>query len=180
MMKILHKILLAKLIAAIAVTTLFTGIFNDSVQPAYAKKDNENFIKITDLDDLDAGIWSGESNDVELVDDLCVYSTTGSYKITAEGSAPSGKFKVYNTEDSKESIDFRVYWNDEAFNNSGEEQLTTKKESLTQSTSEIEDENCNNGTVLTARIRIVFNYNDLVASFAGSYSGTVTLTVQPI
>ena len=142
--------------------------------------DKKQYIRISDLDDLNAGIWNGESGDIELIDDICVYSTLGTYVVTAEGSAPSGKFRVYNADNRKKRIDFKVYWNDEAYNNSGEEELKKKKASITQTTTETKNKNCNRGTNLTARIRIVFDYDDLVSSRAGSYSGTLTLTIEPV
>jgi len=139
--------------------------------------------RITELDspsELDspyAVVWRGENEDKVLVDDVCVFSSEGTYRVRVRGSGRGEKFTV---KDKKNEIEYQVYWNDEAFLNSNMFQLTENVASRIFNTTETTSSTCNGGQNLTARLQIVFLKEVLMKSNPGSYFGTLTLTIEPI
>ena len=147
---------------------LFSIIFIIPINNSFA------LLNISNLDDLNAGIWDSTATRIELDDDLCVFSDTGVYNITAIGSAVNGAFRVESVSDF---INYSVRWNDQANTSS----LTVLTRNVPQSftTSETIDPNCNAGSNLTAHLQVRYSSSQLQQATPGSYSGTLTLTVEP-
>lgn len=134
-------------------------------------------VRITDLVDVDGGTWAGESGSINIEDDICIYSTTGSYTVTATGSGAADRFRVAN---GAEFMNYTVRWNDEPSTTSGQITLSRSTASATQTTTETVSDDCSGGTSPTAHIQIRFGNGQLRRNIPGTYTGTLTLLITPI
>lgn len=148
---------------------LFSALLMLFVQKALAQN-----VKISELNDIDAGTWSGESGNIIKADDLCIFSTSGNYNVTASGDGPGGRFRLFN---GPAFINYSVRWNDEAATSSGQANLTRNVALAGQTGASTTDDDCNSGTNLNARVEVRFNQGQLQRRTSGSYAGTLTLTI---
>jgi hypothetical protein len=151
---------------------LATTIFILASQNLYAQT-----VRITDLVDFNGGTWAGESGQINLEDNICIYSSTGSYTITASGSGAANRFRVEN---GGEFLNYTVRWNDEPSTTTGQIQLTKTVTSATQTTTETVSDDCSAGASPTAYIQVRFGNGQLRGNIPGTYTGTLTLLVSPI
>lgn len=138
---------------------------------------SETGVRVSDFDNPVYGTWSGLQEDLSFEDDLCVFASKGSYRVNARGSGTNKNFEIT---DGSNIIKYLVYWNDVAYNAPGEIQLFTRKDSQIQQTAEKTNSTCNNSSSLTARLRIVFPYENLMGAIPGKYQGTLRISIKAI
>lgn len=131
--------------------------------------------RITDLDDIDLGTWNGTTG-LSAADNICVWSTTRGYQITASGSGTAGAFTLT---DGTDTIAYSVAWDDAAGAASGTALATGT--ALTAQASGATSATCQGGTTPTATVLVSVSQTDLEAATFNSavYSGTLTLVVAP-
>lgn len=125
-------------------------------------------VQITDFDDLTFGSWSG-SGDLEQSDQLCVYnSASANYKISA--TSPSGNFKM-NDGGNLLSYEVRFQGSSGGFVQLSYNSPTAFTAANTSS------QTCGGGTNSTLKVTVT--ESALSAAAPGSYSGTITLLLEP-
>jgi len=131
-------------------------------------------VRISDLDDIDLGTFAGAALDG--TDDVCVWSTTRAYSITATGDGGGGSFTLTGNT-SGDDLAYAVEWAD----NAGETSGTTLSSgtTLTGRTTNATSTDCNGGNDPNATVIVDVADTDLAAVTADSYSGTLTLLVAP-
>ncbi len=138
-------------------------------------------ISITGIDNVSFDNWGG-SGSLTNIDDVCVYSTTTKYQITANGTtmaSDSDIFAISGGDDNSGKTHFIPYialWND-VNKDSGAKELKPGRNLRGQSGANREDVECNG--VSNSRIIIKFSKKDLIQATSGEYSGTLTLAVSP-
>jgi hypothetical protein len=131
-------------------------------------------VRISDLQDIDLGTFDGAALDG--TDDVCVWSTTRGYSITATGDGGGGAFTLTaNTSD--DFLDYAVEWAESAGQTSGTP--LTSGTSLGNLTTTATSTDCNGGNDTNATVIVAVAEDDLAAVTADSYSGTLTLLVAP-
>lgn len=127
-------------------------------------------ILINQLEDYSLGTWSGSGN-MALTLQHCVGPTTGTFRVTAQGSGAGGAFILSN---GLSTLPFRVEYRGR---DGGFQQLATgvpltglQGDALTQ---------CVNLRQQRERLRITVLAADLTVATAGTYNGSLTLTVAP-
>lgn len=135
-----------------------------------------NLIRITGISDIALGSFSG-SGAMTGFDDVCIYTNlaAGTYQVTATGSGTSSAFTLAS---GGNTLAYSAYWNDTSGTNTGEAQLTATTPLTTQSGANTSSETCSGGT--NARFRVLIAEAALLAAQAGSYTGTLTLAVEPM
>ncbi len=130
-------------------------------------------VRVTGLTDM-SGTWNG-SGDASNNDDVCVYSSGGSYDVTVSGPVDAGSYVL--AEGGGTKIPITVYWN----NTTG----TTGRTSLSSAASpslsgetgaDSSSETCSGGS--TANISWKALEADLQTKPAGTYTATETITVE--
>lgn len=136
-------------------------------------------IKISGLNDIDFGVFSGVLNSVTINESFCIYSNTTSYSLTASstisGTAPRS-FAVTNQTDF---IDYSLKVAAGLNASSGailQNGVTSAPLNNLQSIPYAVD--CNGGD--NASIEIEFNAANVQGKSSGDYSGTLILQVAPI
>ncbi len=127
-------------------------------------------IKISNLDDINLGTWSG-SGDMTGNDENCVWSTTRGYNLTATGSGAADAFTIADAENN--TIAYAVAWDDV----DTADQAVTSGVNLAGQATDALTTNCLGGD--TANVTVTIAEADAAAAKAGSYSGTLTLVVAP-
>ena len=130
-------------------------------------------LRISGINDADFGIWNGNNN-ITRNDDVCVYSNSTLYQITATGDGPSGYQLVSAAGDT---IDYQVRWNDVSGTNRGGSNLTSGVALTDQTGADQLSTNCSGGNNARIRIRILSSQFD--ANAPGLYTGTLTILVEP-
>ena len=128
-------------------------------------------VQISALDDIDLGNYTGAAN-MTGADDLCVYSNTGAYQITATGNGAGLAFHLIGT---SATVPYTVEWADAAGAGTGDA-LTTNTP-LTGQSGTITTPNCDGGN--NARVIVTANSTDIAPAPAGNYVGVLTLVVAP-
>lgn len=129
--------------------------------------------RISGLDDAIFGTYDGTGN-VTNNDDVCVFSTTGSYEITATGDGAGGAFTIT---DGSNTIPYTVRWNDVAGTNSGGTNISSGQLLTGQTGADTSSPDCSGLTVLTARVRVRMTENNLLSAPDGTYVGVLTITI---
>ena len=138
---------------------------------------------ITGVADLDftseLTTWNG-ADDVVLTDSVCVFTSGGTYEVTASGSGTASAFTVT---DGSTLVSYTVQWDDAAGASSGTA-LTTGVQSSANfaGTSTLSD--CTPTPTNNATFIVTMNgdggTNDLASATTGvNYTGTLTLLVTP-
>ena len=141
----------------------------------------DNAVRITGVDDIDFGTQDFMNADAEQGDDVCVYSTTGDYTITASSAnGASGAFTM-NT-GAGDTLDYSVDWstttgtpNDVSLTSGTKSPLLAGAGSQDVTT----DFNCG-GTGVNARFDVTIDDAAFNAAATGSYQDTLTLLVAPL
>lgn len=134
----------------------------------------ESIVNISNLNDLTPPPFTGAGSR-SANDNICVYSSAsgGRYRITAKGNGVGEIFTLQSNEGF--TIPFTLFWNDRA-SISGGEQLLPSVALLNQAGNK-NNITCRGGT--NANLMAVLSENQLSQTSAGSYNGSVLLTVEP-
>jgi hypothetical protein len=131
-----------------------------------------SLVRVTAVDDIDLGSWTG-SGDLQAQDDVCIWTTTGGYNVTATGNGGGGSdFSLTNGSDT---LTYAVKWADES---SGLTALSTGA-ALTGQQSNATSTDCNAGANLSATVAVEITETALSGADSGSYSGVLTLVIAP-
>ena len=113
------------------------------------------------------------------IDDICVYSTTGAYTVTASsnGNGSGGpQFRMINAA-ATEHVRYYVEYRDDTFSQNGDT-LTHNVPSVTYTNADTTSDNCSGG--VNSRIIINIDAPTFNAATPDTYTDTLTLLVQPI
>jgi len=132
-------------------------------------------VKISDLNDLDLGNWNFSSMTGN--DPVCVYRNDGTntYQVMAtdDSTIAPASFALENTGRTAQ-IPYALYWSNTAA--PGTTQLNDGVNSAA-SGADTSSSNCSGGD--TANFKVSINNSDLAAVPSGTYTATVSLTIQP-
>lgn len=133
-------------------------------------------VRITGISDLNVGTFSG-SGDLNVNDNVCVYTNaeSGEYKITASGNGIGNAFTV--KDDAERTIPYEVYWND-ANGTTGNVQATSGSVITSQGNADTTSQTCTGST--NANFQVIVRELDLQTKMAGTYTGTLTLLIEPM
>ena len=138
--------------------------------------------QISDISDMTLSNWSVGGGAVTLSSNVCVYSSTGSYKITATGSGTAGGFTIAS---GSNTIPYSVTWNAGgagALGNTGTV-LSTNVQSVTQTNASISSATCGGGGAGNDTARVIVGITstamDAAVSSNTPYTGTLTMLVTP-
>ncbi len=138
-----------------------------------------DYLKISDLDEIAFGAYSG-SGHLDGNDDICLYySGSGDYRVTITDDSNDltpNSFQVENTSNTEE-VNMDVYWNDKTGVSS--RKLLTYGIALTkQSGANNLSNTCSVGG-LTANLSVNLRQGDLKAVSGGYYSSELMILVEP-
>jgi hypothetical protein len=131
-------------------------------------------VRISALQDIDLGTFDGTALDGS--DDVCVWSTTRAYSITATGDGGGGAFTLTGNTNG-DVVAYAVEWADDAGQTSGT--TLTSGNAVTGRTTNATTTDCNGGNDPNATVIVAVAEDDLAAVTADNYSGTLTLLVEP-
>ncbi len=127
-------------------------------------------VRITGLTDMN-GTWNG-TGDATNSDDVCLYSSDGSYDILVEGPTDSGDYVL---ESGANKIPITVYWNDDTGTTGRTTLDSANNPSLSGVTGgDTSSQTCSGGN--TANISWKALESDLQTKAAGTYTATMTIT----
>ncbi len=151
-----------------------TGTANISITKAVQAR-------ITDISDMTLANWNPGDGAVTLYSDVCIYSSTGSYKVTASGSGLLGIFTINS---GLNLIAYSVSWNDGGvgnLSNSGSS-LLAGLPSAAFSNANSSSTDCSGGGG-NDNARVIVEVSALAMGLAASsstpYTGTLTMVVSP-
>ena len=127
--------------------------------------------RITGLSDVAFGQITTAS-DVSISQTICVYSSTGSYYVTA--SSAEGSFALTS---GAGNLTYRVEWSGTAGQSSGTSLLYNQMSG--PFTSIASQQTCNSGPASSASLIVTIPATASSVATAGSYSGTLTLMIEP-
>jgi hypothetical protein len=130
-----------------------------------------DLVRVSDLDDIDLGIFPG-TGDLVGEDRICVYRNDPStrYEVEAYGQGAASAFVL---EQGTGSLPFEVEYDD-----GGGYAPVSAGRSMRASGADTASTAC--GGMDNAGVRVRVRESDLLTADAGSYAGTLTLTVAPI
>ncbi len=133
-----------------------------------------NQVQLSGLSDISFGTVTSAPSDKFI--DVCVYSSTGSYDVTATSSNPSGTdFRLANL--GKTSfIVYNVTWNDSASGNGGTD-LNNSHASTKFNNADTTTPDC--GGSKNARMFVQIHTPTFNTATSGIYSDVLTLVVSP-
>lgn len=131
-----------------------------------------NLARISNMDDISLGSWDG-TTDLAETEDVCVWSNTGAYQITAEGDGAGNAFTLAN---GANTVAYTVQWDDAATGSASGTALTSGTPLTTQSTSATST-TCGAGANSSLIVGVASSEFESVP--AGTYTGTLTLVVAP-
>ncbi len=138
--------------------------------------------QISDLSDMTLSSWSIGQGAVQLYSNVCIYSSTGSYKVTATGSGSSNAFTIAS---GSNTMPYSVVWNSGGVGslaNTGTA-LTTNVQSSTLTNASTASATCSGGGSANDTARVVVNIanSDISAAASSStpYTGTLTMLITP-
>ena len=138
-------------------------------------------MRITGVDDIDFGTQDFMNADAVISDDVCVYSTTGDYTVTASSAkGTSGAFTM-DTGTATETLDYAVSWTSGGAPSDVALTSGTKSPLLVGagSTDVTTDFNCG-GAGTNASFAVTIDDAAFNAAVTGSYQDTLTLLVAPL
>ena len=155
--------------------TSSTGIANISITKAVQAR-------ISDISDMTLGSWSVADGAVQLTSNVCIYSSTGSYRLTATGS---GLANIFTLTSNGNLLPYSVAWNAGgagALASTGTA-LLAGIQSSTFANADQASSTCSGGGSANDTARVVVNVSALAMELAiGSttpYTGTLTMLVTP-
>lgn len=133
-----------------------------------------NAVRISNLQDINFG--GTNSTPAQQFIDVCVYSTTGSYDITAtSGNGLGNNFRLGNA-GLTEFITYDVDFNNVASGTTGTDLNNAVTSNAFTGADQLQDD-C--GGSVNARMFVQINNGSFNAASSGSYSDTLTLVVSP-
>lgn len=133
-----------------------------------------NLARITALNDIALGTWSGTGALAGSDNAICVWSSTGGYSLTATGSGAGGAFTLAS---GGNTVAYAVEWAQTGGASSGT--AVTTGSALTGQTTNATSTSCASGPASTAGVFVSVPEANLSAAPAGTYTGTLTLLVTP-
>ena len=134
--------------------------------------------QISKLSDVSFGTIANFSTDLTNSQSICVYSNgTGQstvYHVTASGSGTGSAFTLAS---GASTIPYEVEWSSSPGKTSGTS--LTSGTALTLQTSGANSASCSSGIATSASLIVILRTATVQAARAGTYSGTLTLTVAP-
>lgn len=131
--------------------------------------------RVAGLSDVSFGLIAGTA-DQAASQSVCVFSstTTAGYSVTATGSGTGGSFALTG---GPALLPYDVLWSGNANQSSGAALVA----GVTTSgfTSLATQQTCNSGPSATASLTVIIRASTLSAASAGSYSGTLQITIAP-
>lgn len=133
-------------------------------------------VHITGLSDANFGTLTDFSLDTVRSQNICVFvkSRSNNYQVTAAGSAPGGAFLLSSGSDQ---MPYEVQWSSVSGATTGTT-LTAGVPLGGQNSSATKD-SCSNGPATTASVVVVLRSAAVSSAITGSYTGTLTLLIQP-
>jgi len=138
--------------------------------------------QISDLSDMTLANWSVGDPAVTLFSNACIYSSTGSYKVTATGS---GVANIFTISSGLNTIPYTVTWNAGgagSLANTGTA-LTANVQSSSFSNANSASATCSGGGASNDTARVIINITQAnmnsAASSATPYTGTLTMLITP-
>lgn len=135
-------------------------------QPASAQQK----VQISGVQNVDFGLVSSLGADRTKSIDLCVYSVSGRYGVTASGTGPSSSFVMSSV---TATLPYQVEWAATAGQSSG--QILTANTRLSSQVTAAEKRDCSRGPTKTASLIVRLRAADLGTAKAGDYSGSLTV-----
>ena len=134
-------------------------------------------VRISELQDI--YFAAGTTLPPKQIDDVCVYSTTGAYTVTAssQGNGSGGtQFRMLSGVTS-DFVRYFVEWRPDTFSQNGDALLHNQPSSTYNNADNVSD-NCSGG--VNSRIIIEIDSATFNAALPDSYTDVLTLLVQPI
>ena len=133
-------------------------------------------VQISKLRDLQPPTFTGSGTRSDGAD-LCIYtnSTAGRYRVTALGSGSGGAFKIKN-QTTLEELDYALNWNDQN-GASGGAPISSGTPLTNQTGADTNSTTCSGGT--NSNLQVTFSEQNLLAAKSGTYSGSVSIMVEP-
>jgi hypothetical protein len=136
--------------------------------------------QITDISDMSAS-WSIGQSAIALYSNVCIYSSTGSYKVTASGSGTGSAFTLAS---GSNTLPYSVVWNAGGAGNLGTTgtTLSATVQSTSFTNAGTASATCSGGGANdTARVNVNVLQSDITAasSSATPYTGTLTMLITP-
>jgi hypothetical protein len=128
-------------------------------------------VQISALDNIALGTYTGGGN-MTGADNLCVYSNSGGYHITATGNGTGGAFELIGT---TVNLPYTVEWATSAGAGSGT--AMTAGATLAGQSGTFTTPDC--GASDNAQVIVTVDSNDLASAPTGNYTGILTLLVAP-
>lgn len=138
--------------------------------------------QITDISDMTLSNWSIGDGDVTLYSNVCVYSSTGSYKVTATGS---GLLNIFTINSGLNLIPYTVTWNAGGAGNLANTgtSLITNVQSSTFNNASTASATCGGGGSSNDTARVIVGVSQTLMNAAVSsptaYTGTLTMLITP-
>jgi hypothetical protein len=157
--------------ACVRLKLLFGALLSSIAAPAIGGGPN---VQITHLSDLAFGTITNLGSDALLEEDVCVYSDSGRYNVTATGTGSSGAFLLAN---GGRTIAFEVQWSPSSGRQTGTK--LTAKSPLTGLTTGATQAQCTSGPSTSASLIVILRSTALSGALPGTYSGQLTLLIAP-
>lgn len=138
--------------------------------------------QITDISDMTLSNWSIGDGAVTLNSNVCVYSSTGSYKVTASGSGIANLFTLAS---GSNLLAYTVTWNAGGAGNLANTgtALLTGIQSTSFNNADTGSATCGGGGASNDTARVIVGITNVAMlaapSSATAYTGTLTLLVTP-
>ncbi len=131
-------------------------------------------LRISDIDDVAFGVVTDQP--VNHYEDVCIYSTTGTYTVTASSDHGTGTTFRLQGQSTSEFLEYDLEWTSDTAATSGEN-LNHANVSATQADAHTSDPDC--GGVPTARLIVDVDNDAFDAAASDTYVDTLTLTIEP-
>jgi hypothetical protein len=133
--------------------------------------------RISKLDDITLGLWSGSGDLSGSDSSICVWTNSGVYSVTAKTENNSGnKFNLRSQEGKL--IPYQVQWAQSGNQTSG--QQMTPDSPLTGQNTNAESSDCSQGPEATAGLFVKVSEATLSVAGDGSYTDALTLVIAPL
>lgn len=128
-------------------------------------------VQITNVNDFSFGTWSG-TGDLVITDGICIYEDVGNRRYVVRPTG-SGSGSAFTLSGGSSTLAYSVAW----VGSGGGGFTTLTSGSNTNFTQSSRTVNCGGGT--NATLQITISAANLLAAEAATYTGTLTLTIQP-
>ncbi len=138
--------------------------------------------QISDLSDMTLSNWSVGDGAVTLFSNACIYSSTGSYKVTASGSGTGNAFTIAS---GANTIAYSVTWNAGGQGNlaSSGTSLASNVQSASFANANTTSATCSGGGAGNDTARVVVGITqanmNAAASSSTPYTGVLTMLISP-